>query len=680
MQGEPRNVCGCLRGGLRAASLLVAALGCGGSGPNAGVDAAVDQVTGDTAADHPAADAIGDISVEQASGDGSADGPTIPTSWDKLEMCGFYGWDTPDGLAIARNGTVALGGPVVKVFGATTAPNGNFLGVGGRVKNVAFSPDSTLLAASAVDIPPALPNGVVVFRVTDGSIVWSAPTGREVSQMAFSPDGTLLGLARTDGVEMLDATTGTSIATFTGHGGGVQSLAFSLDGTMIASSSSSMSAAADKVLLWKVVDRTVVRSFSAGAGFVRLAFSPDQSELLGVGSPSGIINRWRVSDASPITPVGQIHSFGGAAWAPDGKTFFASGQLFRASDGMRLRYMNVGSAEVAYLPDSSGVLVLPARAGFEVVDPIVWNVLDGSTGARYGGETVPATGHLQNEFGVSPDGAQLRLGNAAFRLDDGQGSSGAPAAGGPGPYGTANFSPDGQSMANGGMDIISISVLPGGTGSARNWSAHNGQVNAVAFSPDGSQLASGGADHLAKIWNVSDGSLVRVLGGIDGHTDAVMALAWSPDGQRLVSGAQEAYVWRVSDGAILATLRPGIRVREIAFSPDGNTVVINDSGKSVVWDIVTGQQVATSPPYPPLAAGPTATQGLDFSPTGDLVVSTSISKSALWSPSGGHLVTTIPLPLNGLKAAFTKLGVVVMTETALPSGPTTALAYHWCRR
>ena len=45
-------------------------------------------------------------------------------------------------------------------------------------------------------------------------------------------------------------------------------------------------------------------------------------------------------------------------------------------------------------------------------------------------------------------------------------------------------------------------------------------LTAVSLSPDGRAFATGGDDHLVRIWNLNDGSLVRELRG---HSDWVRA-------------------------------------------------------------------------------------------------------------------------------------------------------------
>ena len=67
-------------------------------------------------------------------------------------------------------------------------------------------------------------------------------------------------------------------------------------------------------------------------------------------------------------------------------------------------------------------------------------------------------------------------------------------------------------------------------------SGHYGSVISVTFSPDGKTLASGGMDNTIILWDVNPPAHRPAS---KGHTDIVRSVAFSPDGKTLASGSED---------------------------------------------------------------------------------------------------------------------------------------------
>lgn len=125
---------------------------------------------------------------------------------------------------------------------------------------------------------------------------------------------------------------------------------------------------------------------------------------------------------------------------------------------------------------------------------------------------------------------------------------------------------------------------------------HRGTFWCQALSPDGQTLATGGLDGTVRIWDVETGRLVRAL---IGHNSYVYHLDWSPDGQTIASaGSFDATVrlWDVKTGRPLRVLRghPAY-ISQVKWSPDGRRVLASggESGALSHWSAISGKKEGT---------------------------------------------------------------------------------------
>lgn len=265
---------------------------------------------------------------------------------------------------------------------------------------------------------------------------------------------------------------------------------------------------------------------------------------------------------------------------------------------------------------------------------------------------------------------------------------------------SARICPEGKVMILGGYDAaIRIWDLENGTELAL-LSGHTGPVHALAVSCDGRYLVSGSADKSVRLWDLNSKELLKVF---IGHDAKVNAVGLSPDSNVIVSGSGDNQylgdnvrdnsirLWSVSGGNQLAVLGVADEpVNSIDFAPDGQTVVSGEgsllcgkNGVIRIWDArsrrvlawLEGHEDAVhsvrfSPDGRTVASGSGGTNGMDytlriwdtgvrprdlrlaghsdeirimtFSPNGRRIVTTSWDEPPLiWDSRTGEIVATL---------------------------------------
>ena len=277
---------------------------------------------------------------------------------------------SPDGTQLAAaslDGTVRLW----SVRAAIPVLLGNFSGHRYQVERIAFSPDGATLASASddgtidlwdtrgvilggnVNSSDALefsPDGktLAVSTGLSGHFVialYSLPVGKlagllpvsGLAALAFSPDGKTLAVAPTnmrgDPVEVWNlATRRMTGQVTTGFTGRIQSIAFSPDGTLLATSADNDGI----VQVWSTARLTRVAAFSDTqqspfppqfGGVFMLAFSPD-GRLLAVVGTDGLARVFSVPGFSLLDALQLPDSTSSLAFSPDGREL-----AFGNSDG-----------------------------------------------------------------------------------------------------------------------------------------------------------------------------------------------------------------------------------------------------------------------------------------------------------------------------------------------------------
>ena len=185
--------------------------------------------------------------------------------------------------------------------------------------------------------------------------------------MVFSPDGLLLAVRSNNKIKFWDVETGRLIKILEGHTDKIAGLAFSSDGAMLASGSSTVE---KKIVLWNVADGNIIREIP-GFAAKNLQFTPE-GEILITAWEDDTLRFWKVEDGSLLLTLQGIQ--GTAVLSPDGASiaFIACNEkvgtrcnkqvvnLYRISDGVIYRTLpglqNL-IQDVIWSPDSKHIIL-----------------------------------------------------------------------------------------------------------------------------------------------------------------------------------------------------------------------------------------------------------------------------------------------------------------------------------
>ncbi|MBA3988673.1 MAG: hypothetical protein C0463_06050 [Idiomarina sp.] len=155
---------------------------------------------------------------------------------------------------------------------------------------------------------------------------------------------------------------------------------------------------------------------------------------------------------------------------------------------------------------------------------------------------------------------------------------------------------------------------------------HSERVNSVDVSANGRFVISGADDFTALVWRSDNAQVIQRFN----EQGRVGRVRFKPDGSSaLVASAQQATIWHLTRGEVLAELRYRARHRSFlsaAFSPDGDYLVTGSPSRHIeVWRTRDGERMYTvqtrgrDSEHPPRAA----VLAVGFSPQGDAILSES---------------------------------------------------------
>ncbi|MBI4850825.1 MAG: AAA-like domain-containing protein [Acidobacteria bacterium] len=180
--------------------------------------------------------------------------------------------------------------------------------------SIMFSPDGKLLASGNSDKTIKFWDINTKENIT---VVKEQPNYNSLTKI--SPDGKFLASTKDNTIKLWDLASNQLLNTFTGHSNKIESLAFSLNGNLLASTS------IDKtVKLWDLTTNQQLVTFNYNKEVKLVTFSPDE-KLLAISSSDNTIKLWNlITRKELITFNGHSASVLAIEFSPDGK-FLATG-------------------------------------------------------------------------------------------------------------------------------------------------------------------------------------------------------------------------------------------------------------------------------------------------------------------------------------------------------------------
>ncbi len=311
-----------------------------------------------------------------------------------------------------------------------------------------------------------------------------------------------------------------TLYTYAGHPSGISSVAWSPDGTRIAS----IGRGDDRTIqIWNASNGQHLLTYRGHSDAGNLAWSPDSTRIASVGSPFAIkVQVWNASNGEQLwihqEDLGRPPNYM-VAWSPDGRQI--------ASDGNS----DSGSIQIRNASDGQPFL---NYEGHPYVSSLAWS----PDGTRI------VTGGVDRSVQVwRAEGRKIWFYEIADVKNEDINHINAVA-----------WSPDSAYVASGGSCPI---ILFANNGGVQLWDASTGKkgrtywghdrrsdIRDVAWSPTGKLISSAATDKTVQVWDPSSGKMLLNYGE---HTDELRSIAWSPDGTRIVSGGDDKLVrvWKV---------------------------------------------------------------------------------------------------------------------------------------
>jgi WD40 repeat protein len=431
-------------------------------------------------------------------------------------------------------------------------PCGN---AGSWARAVAFNPDLSLMSARCGE-------QTVVTETASEKIVRRIDMKADFTKtLVFSGNGKILAatdLANIDVINLSDGEMREVKELNLGH-----TIDLNHDGTLLAEGGGWRSAA---VRITEVGTGQTYRMLEGHPGIINaLAFSPDGSSLASGGSDR-VIRFWDPRNGSISASLhGHQRSINALAFNPRGEILVSSSQdetmkVWDLKSGALLRTIDVSSDGIwgiqtmSFSPDGKRLVTAGDNGSIRVWDVSSWKV-ERSFLSNNNDEVSKALSVV-----FSPDGKKILSGHGdgTVRLWDAQTGRSLRAIKSGGEDSRSLFTPGGKTVVSVNDDDNPIQIIDARSGETIRRIGKEedlGYVGSVAINPDGKTIAVAESGGEISLWEIQSGKLLIRLA--TGYSDDDV-VAFSPDGKTLAAGGlnQNIMLWGMKSGQLQWSLLP----------------------------------------------------------------------------------------------------------------------------
>ncbi|EOA91948.1 hypothetical protein ACJQWK_03400 [Exserohilum turcicum] len=404
------------------------------------------------------------------------------------------------------------------------------------------------------------------FALYNRSAIEQAPLQVYCSGLVFAPNSSIIKCQFEDKMPRwitrrphVDSNWSALLQTLEGHSRGINVVAFSPNGEVLASGSDDAT-----IKLWDVGTGAALQTLKGHSSKTsRLAFTPCDSEVLASASDDKTVKLWNVGTGELIWNVGTdelqppFSSLSGWAsaltFSSDHKVLalvlqHTTVELWDMQSKERQQVRDYGQKrvhDVVFSRDGTALALVSDFGTFRLMD-VDKNV-----------EVYAVESEGEGRVAVSSHGeimaSVLKRENLKLR----------------------HMNTDTPIRIWKDRSIISVSK------------GHSHEIRLVALSPNGTLLASVSRDETVKLWDTGTGKLVQTFKGYSFFNNA---MAFAPDNKALGFISTNAVkLWKLDTGAVVHTLKGHSgHVRTVAFSPNSNVLASGSDDNTIkIWEAST---------------------------------------------------------------------------------------------